>query len=63
MIERLREAESSTGSNGSVGFTRLHELTSGHWLHVDNPAGLLKMVAPSFQAALDGVGSSQDRLL
>lgn len=59
MIDRLREAEASTGRDDSIGLTRLHELISGHWLHVDNPAGLLKMVAPSFQSALDGDASSQ----
>ena len=53
MVEQLRQAEHSTARDESVGLTRLHELPdAGHWLHVDNPSGLLRMVAPSFHAAL-----------
>ena len=53
MLAQLRQAERSTAGDESVGQTRLHELAdAGHWLHVDNPGGLLRMVSPSFGAAL-----------
>ena len=53
MVEHLRYAEKLTSEDESVGQTRLHELPdAGHWVHVDNPSGLLRMVAPSFKTAL-----------
>ncbi|KAF8041881.1 hypothetical protein BT93_A0471 [Corymbia citriodora subsp. variegata] len=44
-LERL----SSLGRDRSEGKVSVHVLpNSGHWVHVDNPKGLLEIVAPSF---------------
>ncbi|KAF2289713.1 hypothetical protein GH714_038145 [Hevea brasiliensis] len=46
VIQRLESLDSQKGS-GSEGKVSLHVLpNSGHWLHVDNPKGLLQIVAP-----------------
>jgi pimeloyl-ACP methyl ester carboxylesterase len=53
MIERIHAAEASSAADDAVGTTRYHELPdAGHWLHVDNPAGLTAMVLPSLSAAV-----------
>ncbi|KAI6674068.1 hypothetical protein NL676_001974 [Syzygium grande] len=48
VIKRL-ERLSSLGRDRSEGKVSLHVLpNSGHWVHVDNPKGLLEIVAPKF---------------
>jgi pimeloyl-ACP methyl ester carboxylesterase len=53
-IHLVRAADSARWSNAmaeraQTSFATLHTLPdAGHWLHVDNPAGLLQMMLPSF---------------
>uniref|UniRef100_R7W3M4 Cytochrome P450 716B1 n=1 Tax=Aegilops tauschii TaxID=37682 RepID=R7W3M4_AEGTA len=47
-VQRL-EALSRRGSRPDAGKVSLHVLpNSGHWVHVDNPKGLLEIMAPNF---------------
>lgn len=46
VIQRL-ESLATRGGDGSEGKVSVHVLpNSGHWVHVDNPKGLLEMIAP-----------------
>ena len=38
-VERIR------GMEGAAGRVNLHEMEGGHWLHVDNPGGLSRLIA------------------
>ncbi|KAI3434031.1 AB hydrolase-1 domain-containing protein [Psidium guajava] len=50
VIQRL-ERLSSPGRDRSEGKVSVHVLpNSGHWVHVDNPKGLLEIVAPKFMS-------------
>ena len=51
-VQRLK-ALSRRGSNPDAGKVSLHVLpNSGHWVHVDNPKGLLEIMAPNFLSAV-----------
>lgn len=39
-------ANSATANAAARGRVRFHSLVAGHWLHVDNPSGLLALMAP-----------------
>jgi pimeloyl-ACP methyl ester carboxylesterase len=43
---------SGSGSGSGSCATRLHTVEGGHWLHIDNPAGLIGVMAPYFGAPL-----------
>ncbi|TXG58225.1 hypothetical protein EZV62_016054 [Acer yangbiense] len=46
VIQRL-ESQASEGGDGAEGKVSVHILPdSGHWVHVDNPQGLLEIMAP-----------------
>ncbi|KAI9153779.1 hypothetical protein LWI28_016411 [Acer negundo] len=46
VIQRL-ESQTSKGGDGAEGKVSVHILpNSGHWVHVDNPQGLLEIMAP-----------------
>ncbi|KAK2655575.1 hypothetical protein Ddye_008627 [Dipteronia dyeriana] len=46
VIQRL-ESQASEGGDGAEGKVSVHILpNSGHWVHVDNPQGLLEIMAP-----------------
>ena len=51
-VQRLHQAEVSAAAHaeaGKSGQTKVHVLpNAGHWLHVDNPTGLMAMMLPSF---------------
>ena len=50
VINRLERLASREG-NGSAGKVSVHVLpNSGHWVHVDNPKGLLEIVAPKLKS-------------
>jgi pimeloyl-ACP methyl ester carboxylesterase len=47
-VQRLK-ALSRRGGNPDSGKVSLHVLpNSGHWVHVDNPKGLLEIMVPNF---------------
>lgn len=47
VIQRLESLATRVG-DGSEGKVSVHVLpNSGHWVHVDNPKGLLDMIAPN----------------
>ena len=50
--QRLRRAETNSAAHAELersGQTKVHVLpNAGHWLHVDNPRGLMAMMLPSF---------------
>ncbi|KAE8797843.1 Abhydrolase domain-containing protein 11 [Hordeum vulgare] len=51
-VQRLK-ALSRRGRKPDVGKVSLHVLpNSGHWVHVDNPKGLLEIMAPNFLSAV-----------
>lgn len=50
VVQQL-ESLSSKGSEESKGQVSVHVLpNSGHWVHVDNPKGLLDIVAPKISS-------------
>lgn len=50
VIQQL-ESLASRERDGSEGKVSLHVLPkSGHWVHVDNPKGLLEIVAPKISS-------------
>ena len=50
-VVRQLERLSSKGLEESKGQVSVHVLpNSGHWVHVDNPKGLLDIVAPRFSS-------------
>jgi pimeloyl-ACP methyl ester carboxylesterase len=54
MMSDLQEAASKAEGAIDAGETRVLVLPdAGHWLHVDNPGGLLQMVLPSLSEGLE----------
>ena len=52
VINRLERLASEEG-DGSAGKISVHVLpNSGHWVHVDNPKGLLEIVAPKLKSLM-----------
>lgn len=50
VVQQL-ECLASREADGSEGKVSLHVLPkSGHWVHVDNPKGLLEIVAPKISS-------------
>lgn len=50
VVQQL-ESLASREADGSEGKVSLHVLPkSGHWVHVDNPKGLLEIVAPKISS-------------
>ncbi|KAJ4978097.1 hypothetical protein NE237_008877 [Protea cynaroides] len=50
-IQRL-ETLAAQKRNGSEGIVSVHVLpNSGHWVHVDNPKGLLEIIAPNIECS------------
>lgn len=48
VLQKLEDL-SKKGATGEEGKVSLHVLPkSGHWVHVDNPKGLLEIMAPNF---------------
>ena len=51
-VQRLK-ALAKRESKPDVGKVSLHALpNSGHWVHVDNPKGLLEIMVPNFLSAV-----------
>lgn len=49
VMQQLQEAVEAANASSAAGRTLLHVLdNAGHWLHVDNPIGLLELMLPSF---------------
>ena len=50
--DKLRQAEQEAASGAGKGTLKIHTLpNAGHWLHVDNPDGLLQLVSGSCKDA------------
>lgn len=51
--QAAREEGRSGGAGQALrGDVHLHSVDAGHWVHVDNPAGLLRILAPRLTAAV-----------
>ena len=52
-VQRLKALAKRRESKPDAGKVSLHVLpNSGHWVHVDNPKGLLEIMAPNFLSAV-----------
>ncbi|XP_041025000.1 protein ABHD11 [Juglans microcarpa x Juglans regia] len=56
VIQRL-ESLANQGGDGSEGKVSVHVLpNSGHWVHADNPKGLLEIIAPKLASLTSNIG-------
>jgi len=48
-LQKAEHAAAAHASSGNGGHLHTHVLSNaGHWVHVDNPQGLMDMMLPSF---------------
>lgn len=56
VIQRLESLVNQGGGDGSEGKVSVHVLpNSGHWVHVDNPEGLLEIIAPKLASLTSNI--------